>query len=307
MTPDEAKTVLASVTDSAHLNQWEDVDHLLRPVYDQNLLTGTDQGDAAYLLGVAYLNMGAWDAAQGFLDEASTTASPTNQADVAKRMAEIRRHDAAAGAEVDGVDQSESAAVLAAADDALARGDYDDAYARYWSVYDGHPDAEARAKGALGIATVFAHRGELTEATQYAQYVVGTGHAGPAAGANQLLAWIKDQQGAQTAIEDGTTADEFTHTMDAARSAFFANDYSQARTLYLSIIDSSQIASTEHAKAAFNVGMAELFLGMEPEAREHFEYVVSQGYGDAAGKAQKRLAALDRHDQAEALVAELAD
>ena len=160
MTPDEAKQVLAAARQSAQFNQWEDVDHLLRPVYDRQLLTGPDQGDAAYLLGMAYLHGGTWDAARIFLTEASTTASAADRAEATTHLAEITRHEAAIRAESDGlVEQGEAAAVLAAGNDALDRGDLDAAYEQYWAAYDGQADTGARAKAALGIATVWAHRG----------------------------------------------------------------------------------------------------------------------------------------------------
>lgn len=307
MTPDEAKAVLVAANDAATYHQWAEVDHLLRPVYDGGLLQGTDQGDAAYLLGVAYLDTAAWDAAHYMLTEASTSASDAHRAEAHRRLDEINRQDTATDAAFDGVEQGEAASVLAAADDALARGDYDTANAHYSSVYNGHAEDEPRAKGALGIANVHAHRGELTEAKQYAEYVAGTGVPAAAAGARTLLDWIAQQQGADTAIADGTTADEYKQVHDAVQSAFFSGDYAHVRTLCLSMIDSPQLAATEHAKMAFNAGMAELYLGMEHEAREHFDFAVAHGPTQVADKAQRRLAAIDRQDHADMLVAELAD
>jgi hypothetical protein len=304
MTPDEAKAVLTAARDSAQFHQWEDVDHLLRHVYDQQLLTGTDQGDAAYLLGLSYLNTGALDAASGMFTEASTTASTDKRAEAKQHLAELTRHDTAVDAEVDGVEQKEAAAVLAAGDDALARSDLDDAYTHYWAAYDGHADTAPRAKAALGIARVWAHRGDLTQATQYAEYVAGAGEAGPAADAKILLDWIKEQQGATTAAADGTTADEYLELSTAARSAFFSEDYTQALPLLLSIIAAPQLGSTEHAKAALNAGLAEVMLGQFSEARAHFEFAAAHGGQAIVQKAQFRLAALDRHDHAEDLVAE---
>src|SRR6266567_4132061 len=117
MTPDEAKQVLAAAGDSANFHQWDDIDHLLRHVYDQQLLTGTDQGDAAYLLGLAYMHTGAWDAAASMLTEASTTASTEKKGEAKQHLAELTRHDTAVDSESDGVvAQKEVSGVLAAGD-----------------------------------------------------------------------------------------------------------------------------------------------------------------------------------------------
>jgi tetratricopeptide (TPR) repeat protein len=307
MTPDEAKAVLVAAGESAQFQQWQDVDHLLRHVYDKQLLTGTDQGDAAYLLGLAYLNTAALDAAAGMLTEASTTASTAKRAEAKQHLAELARHDTAVDAEVDGVDQKESTAVLAAGEDALGRGDLDEAYTHYWAAYDGQADIGPRAKAALGIARVWAHRGDLTQATQYAEYVVGTGQAGPAAEAKTLLEWIKDQQGATAAIADGTTADEYATLSTTARSAFFAGDYERALPVLESIIAAPQLGSTEHAKAALNAGLAEMMLGRTAEARAHFEFAAAHGPAATVQKAQTRLASMDSHEKAEQLVAEFED
>lgn len=305
MTPDEAKQVLAAARESAQFNQWNDVDHLLRPVYNLQLLTGTDQGDAAYLLGTAYMHMGTWEAAHAFLTEASSTASTQDRAAAAEHLAEVTRQGAAIRAESDGlVEQTEAAAVLAAGDDALARGDLDAAYDHYWAAYDGQADIGPRAKAALGIARVWAHRADYTQAAQYAQFVVGTGQAGPAAEAATLLEWVKEQQGAATAAADGTTADEYATLSDAAKVAFYGGDYTQALQILISILDAPQLGTTEHVKAAFNAGLAEQMLGEFTEARAHFEFVVSHGAPDQVLKVQTKLAALDRHDAAEQLVAE---
>jgi len=305
MTPDEAKQVLAAARQSAQFNQWEDVDHLLRPVYDRQLLTGPDQGDAAYLLGMAYLHGGTWDAARIFLTEASTTASAADRAEATTHLAEITRHEAAIRAESDGlVEQGEAAAVLAAGNDALDRGDLDAAYEQYWAAYDGQADTGARAKAALGIATVWAHRRDFTQAGQYAHYVVDTGQPGPAADATTLLAWVKEQQEASTAAADGTTADEYAKLSGAAKDAFFNRDYAQAQQILLSILDAPQLGTTEHVKAALNAGLAEVMLGQFTEARGHFEFVASHGTAEQVQKAQTRLATLDQHDAAEQLVAE---
>jgi hypothetical protein len=180
----------------------------------------------------------------------------------------------------------------------------DAAYDQYWAAYDGQADIGPRAKAALGIATVWAHRADYTQAAQYAHYVVDTGQAGPAAQATTLLAWIKEQQDAATAAADGTTADEYAKLSGAAKDAFYNRDYAQAQQILLSILEAPQLGTSEHVKAALNAGLAEVMLGQFTEARGHFEFVASHGSADQVQKAQTRLASLDQHDAAEQLVAE---
>lgn len=305
MTPEEARAVLASATEMAHYHQWDDVDHLLRHVYDEHLLQGTDQGDAAYLLGLAYLNTHSMDAAHYMLTEASTTATHEHQAEARRHLEEITRLDTATDTSFDGVVQSEAAGVLAAADDAVQRADYDDANAFYTQVYNGHDDEATRARAALGIATVRAHQGNLPEALQYAEYVAGTSTPSASA-AHTLVEWIHQQQGADAMTADGTTVNEYLATKEAANSAFFNGDFAHAHTLYLSILASSQVAAADLAKAAFNAAQSELFLGLDADAREHFQFAVAHGVGDIVQHAQSKLQLLDNHDRAEALVHELA-
>jgi len=113
----QAKEVLASAKESAEMHQWGDTHHLLHKIYTEHVLTGTDQGDAAYLLGVAAIGTGDWDAAAPLLTEASTSASNEYRAEAKKRLGEIQHHTAAMAAEADqDVTQKESGDVLAAAD-----------------------------------------------------------------------------------------------------------------------------------------------------------------------------------------------
>jgi hypothetical protein len=304
MTPGDTATILGQAEQSAHHQQWQDVDHMLRQLYDQDQFSGTDKGDAAYLLGLSYVNSNAWDAAQGFLTEAASSASSDKQQLARAQLEQISHYDAANDAAGDGVDQHDAAAVLQAGDEALGRGDYADAHTRYWSVYDGHPDDAVRAKAALGIAYAYAYGGDLDQGAQFAHYVVDTGQPA-AADAQALLTWITEQQGATAAAGDGTTPDEYLQVHEAAKEAMYAGDYAQALTLSLSILNAPQLAAVEHAKSAYNAGVCEQFLdGMEAAAREHFEFAVANGNPETAAKAQDRLTGMNTHDRAEELVAD---
>lgn len=176
MTPAEAQEVLTAAKQSASLDQWDDIVHLLRNTYDLNLLTATDQGDAAYLLGLAYRHTGSSDGAYFYFTEATSSAGEQYRAEAQKHLSELDRHDAAIDAELDDrVDQDEVARVLAAGDDAQAAQIWDEAMTHYRAAYDGTADVNHRARAALGIATVLAHQNSLTEAAQFAEYVLSSG------------------------------------------------------------------------------------------------------------------------------------
>ncbi|MDT4941847.1 MAG: hypothetical protein QOJ34_1936 [Pseudonocardiales bacterium] len=308
MDSDGAKKVLAAARDSAQLSQWQEIQHLLHEVYAQNLLTGADHGDAAYLLGLAAMGTGDWPGAKPLLTEASTSAGTQYRAEAKTRLTEISHHEAAVAAESDqDVDQKEAAAVLAAGADAMALGDYDAALAHYTAVYNGHADPNPRAKGALGIANILAHKDDLTQAKQYAEYAHGTGIADVVAEAKILLDWIAQQQAALTAAADGTTINEYNVTNEGAKSAFFNNDYLRARVLLTSLLNDPQLGAVERAKAALNLGMVEMRLGEYPEARLNVDMAVTHGSGATVEKAKRIAAILDRHDTAEALVEEFED
>ena len=305
MDADGAKQVLAAARDSAGMNHWQEIHDELQPVYAQQLLTGTDQGDAAYLLGLAAMGIGDWEGATDLLVEASSSASNSYQTEAKARITEIQHHNAAATAESDqDVDQKESGSVLAAGDEAYGRNDFDGAYGHYLAAYNGHADNKVRARAALGIARARSHRPDLTEAKQFAQYVAGLGFADLTSEANALLGWITEQESAATAAADGTTIDEFTKADEAARDAFFNSDYARARDELTSILNSTQIGAVERGKAALNLGMAEMQLGDYEAAKLNFEIAVTHGSTNVVDRAHKFQEMVERHDQAESLVAE---
>lgn len=304
MTPDEAKQVLAAAEQQAQLGQWADVVHLLQPVHDEQVLTGTDQGDAAYYLGTALMYTHSFDSGKDYVTEATQSASPALRTEAGARLAEFGRHHDSEAAAIFGADAADEAVTLTAADDSLARSDFADAHTRYWAVYDGQASLEHRVAAALGLARVFAYTNDFEQATQYAHYVTDAGNADLKAQAHTLLEWLGEQQGANAASADGTSVDELKQAMLAAADAIYARDWSQAVALLQSVLASAQVSSIDHAKASFNMALAELNLGQEAEAREHFQFAVDHGQPSTAAKATRHLAQIDAHQQAEELVAE---
>jgi tetratricopeptide (TPR) repeat protein len=306
MTPDEAKSVLAAAWDASAVHRWAEVDEMLRPVHTSNVLTGTDQGDTAYLLGLAYFHLGFTDAAKMWLTDASTTAAAANRANAQQELIALEHNAKAITAEAsDGVgDKSEGAAVLAAADEALQAGDFDRAQEHYTAVYDSSLEVAIRTKGALGLGTVLAHRGDLAAAKQYADYVLSRGLADSAPQAQTLLDWIKQQDAATAAMSDGASVDEYLATNQAAMEARDNGNPEHARALLLTLFDASHLAPAERSVVAFNLGVAEATLGMYDDARLHLE-LAAHGPPDVAAAAAQGIAAMDRHESAEEVLAKL--
>jgi tetratricopeptide (TPR) repeat protein len=307
MTPDEARAVLVSARETAEFQSWQDLHDLIHPVYEARVLTGTEQGEAAFLVGEASRGLGSWDAAVSFYEEAATTATPEIQATVQKRLAEAGRIDTAHNAEADGVVQDEAAAVLAAGDDAMRHDDLTGALEHYRAAYRGVVDGEPKYRAALGIARACAHLEELDEAASMAEYVAENADGDLATQGKELVEWIRVQRQASEAAADGVSAGEFKELVAAAKVAYQAGSYEQALELFLALSQSTELSGTDQAKMAYNVGMVHRVLGNEEEAKPFFEHASEHAPADAAASARAELAKIARHEAAEALVDALAD
>jgi tetratricopeptide (TPR) repeat protein len=306
MTPEEAKQVLVAAEDAVRQEQWQDVIGLLDAVHGAHALAGPDQGDAAHMLGLAHLHLGEWEKAGGLFTEALATAKPEHRSYSRQMLEHIKHHYQAVNAEAGGVNRKEGRTVLTAAEDSLARSDYDDAFKHFWAVFDGDPSESSRAKAALGLAKVFAFRDhDFTRAGQYADFAAKTHGSSAAGDARELIAWIKEQTAAASAAQDGTTIDEYDKAVDAADAAFDAGDYHGARRLYESVAGAAQLGASQRTDAAYNAGLCARLLGHDAEARHHFEYAAAHGTPERVKDAHERLAEMDQHDKAEALVEKL--
>ena len=306
MTPDEARQVLVSARETAQYHQWQNVYDLLFPVHQEGILTGTEQGDAAFLLGEACRGIGAGDAAVYYYEEASSSGSSESKSQANERLAEITLQDAAVVAEDEGVVQNEADLVIRAGDEALANHDFATALGHYQAAYEGVVDGAPKFKAALGIARANAYLGNLDEAAQYADYVADSGGGDLGGQGKTLLEWIRDQQAATAGTADGTSPDEFKEAWEAAQGMFFSGAYDQALPIFLSAKESEQLGGVDRGRMAFNAAMCQRFLGDDAAAKELFEFAASHGPPATAAKAQNNIAMLAREEAAHELVAELA-
>ena len=300
----EARQVLEAGRTSTYAGQWQQVVDLLEPVHGTQLLTGHEQGEAAFLVGQAHAWLGAWDKAGPFLDEAVRLGDSDVQKQASALRDQALHEGVAIAAEEGGVEANEAMLVLAAADEALARQDYATASGHYEKVYNGSASAD-RATAALGIARCRAWTGQLVEAAQYAAYAANNGSHDVAAQAKELQDWISHQQDVAADASDGSTPDEFKTTREAAEQAMFQGSYEHARTLYQSLAEGANIADGDRARMQYNVALCDRLLGDRDAARMGLEIAESNADADLRAKIGKFRTTMDREIEAAALVAEL--
>jgi hypothetical protein len=300
----EARQVLEAGRTSTYARQWQQVVDLLEPVHGTQLLTGHEQGEAAFLVGQAQAWLGEWDKAGPYLDEAVQLGDGTVQQQARALRDQAFHEGVAVLAEQGGVDANEAMLVLAAADEALARHDYATASGHYEKVYNGSAAGD-RAASALGIARCRAYTAQLVEAAQYAGYAADNGSAEIAAQARELQDWISHHQDVAADASDGSTPDEYKTTHDAAEQAMFANSFEHARNLYQSLADGPNISDDLRARMQFNVAICDRILGDRDAARMGLEIAERNADADLRVKIDKLRATMDREIEAAALVAEL--
>jgi len=300
----EAREVLEAGRTSAGAHLWQQVVDLVEPVHQTQILSGQEQGEAAFLVGQAHAWLGDWDKAGPFLDEAVLHGSSEVQQQASALRDQALHQGVAVLAEDGGVEANEAMLVLAAADEALAREDYATASGHYEKVYNGSASGD-RAAAALGIARCRANTAQLVEAAQYAAYAAQNGSATVTAQATELQEWISHQQDAAADVIDGSTPDEFNTTRDAAHQAMFVGSYEYARTLFRSLAEGHNIAAGDRARMQFDVVLCDRLLGDRDAARMGLEIAEQDADADLHAKINKLRAVMDREVEAAALVAEL--
>jgi hypothetical protein len=300
----EARQVLEAGRTSTGYRLWQQVVDLLEPVHRTQLLTGQEQGEAAFLVGQAQAWLGTWDTAGPYLDEAIQIGSSDVQ-QLATALRDQALHEGVAVlAEEGGVEGTEAMLVLAAADEALGRQDYATASGHYEQVYNGSASGD-RARASLGIARCRANTAQLVEAAQYAAYAADNGSADVVSEAKELQEWISKQQDVAADASDGSTPDEFDRTRDAAQQAMFGGSYEHARNLFRSLAEGSNIADGDRARMQFGVAICDRVLGDRDAARMGLEIAERNADADLRAKIERFRLMMDREIDAAALVAEL--
>ena len=305
MTPEEVRKILDTAADLTFLERWDDILELLRPLEDSGQLSGEDAGEAAYYIGLACQAQGAWDAAGSYFDVALQKGSAAMKTEAKAALDELARKDTATEAAGDGVTQADAAAILRAANDAMAGNDLESAMGYYRQVYDGTVDDKPKFEATLGIARVHAYRTELGDAEDYANYVKSEGPEDLRVEAGELLTWISEQRTAAQATADGVAADEFTQATKAALDLFAAGRYAQALPLFMRVYESEHVPGIARARAAFNAGSCHISLDDDAAARPLLEYAREHGPADLTEDAKAMLEVIDDIAAAQRLVQQL--
>ena len=301
MDAQEARQIMDSARDALAVSDYRGAYDLAFPLHQSGFLTGTDQGEAAYLVGEACYGLGSMDAAKYYLEEAAGSASSATQQQARTRLTDVDQLDTAIGAPEGGITAQEARTIIEAGNDALSRGDYDGARGYFQQVYDapGLP-LESTAPAGLGLARCYAYDGDLHTADQYAAFAETD--ASTETAAKELRRWIKEQGEAGTAAADGVTPDELRPVMFAAVDAYSAGQWDEAYLLFDSIYTSSQAPTGVRGAAAYNVGLSLLHTQDYDAAHQYFTEAASIGPPDTVSQAQQRLQELANRDAAMEIV-----
>lgn len=293
----DVPTQLQAAREALQAYHYDDAYRIAFAVHESGVAQGEELGDAAYYVGEACFGLRSMDAAHHYLTEATTTASEENRAKATARLQDIAEYDTAVAAPHDGVDADEATATLAAAEDAMATHNYSDAEQLYQQVYSAAGmDVDNIGRAALGLARVRAYQGQLDEADQYAAFAESISASAP--GATELREWIAGQRAANTAVEDGATADEFRRINDAATAAYTAGDYRQAFELSRAVVESPQAPAHFRAIFMFNMAMCAFRLHEFEAAEQYFTDAQANGDADLVARCQHQLEAIARREEA---------
>src|SRR5262245_37370484 len=136
-TADDVAQVLEAVRDAVLGHDWPLAYGMLVELHESAAVTDANWTEVRYLLGEACWALDDLESARRYYDEASVGAG--GHAAMAKdRLDELARLAESRTMASDGVNGDEQTSVVATADEAKARGDYDTAIELYRQAYDAH-------------------------------------------------------------------------------------------------------------------------------------------------------------------------
>jgi len=305
LTDDELDQLLVGAERYLAVQDGQAAYDLLAAQHEAGAFQGQRLGRASLLLGEACAQLDAWDAAHYYLEEAQREGAADVAEQARTRLAEVGRLDAAIDATADGVTgEDEAAATLAAADDALARGDYDGAWRYYSYAYDGLQLSDQQVvRAAVGMAWCYLNAGDLDTAAGYLDVAASRDDAS----AREQIEAARERMGAlaggDQALADGVERDELNELNTAAVAAASSHDYDGAYNYFEQMYTSSEIAGTERGRVAFNLGMVCLWRHDYDAAAAYYEEARSTGSSQVGARAAELLTKLAELDQADELAA----
>ena len=280
---------------------------LLADPHERGVFEGERYGRASLFLGESCLGMESLDAAHWYFEQAQQYGSAEDRERATTRIAEIARLDDAVDADDEGVaGDAEADQVLAAADDALARYDYDNAWQYYSHAYQGIQMGRAQvARAAVGMAACHAHAGELDNAEGYLQVAEQNDTAAVADRITQLRSDMDALRAGEAALDDGVQRSELEELHLAAMAAASSHDWENAFRYFEQAYASGQLSGTDQGRVAYNMGITCLFTRDYDAAHQYFTEAQQTARSNIAAQADDMLDRLGEMDTAQDLAASI--
>jgi tetratricopeptide (TPR) repeat protein len=276
---------------------------LLEPVSDGVTITGGELGEVYYFLGESCLGLYSLDAALHYYELALPLATGSAPEFIRARIEEIQHIDSAVDAEYQGVaGAGEASQVITAGEQALDRGDYEEATRWFQSAWSGiQLDDDQIARAAIGLAQCAMSTGQLDDADGYLQIASerGADHADTIAFYRQHLA---ERRAGATVGGDGVALGELDEIFRSAVGATYDGDYSTAAMLFQQMLDSGVMASTDEGRVWRNLGVTQIYLHDYDAARTSLSEAARVGTPETQRLASQMVTMLEANADARSIV-----
>ena len=297
-TIDDVTQVLSAARDAATGHDWPLAHGLLQELRESPLATDATWTEVRFLLGEACWALEDLESARRYYDEASVGAG--EHAQPAKdRLDELDRLGEAKVAAGDGVSADEQTGIIAAADEAKARGDYDTAIGLYRRAYDVH-DGDAMVAGWIAVDLGECHQKlhRYDEAKEWFDWAVISGDDSAKAKAQAGIDQLNALDAAQDMASDGTRATEIIPVYSAAEQAYGNGDDATAFELWSSLLPSAVLPADVRCAVLFNLAQIHIHRREYDDARARLEEARQHGSETKIRYIDERLAMLEQRDEA---------
>ena len=232
-TAHDATEVLDAVRRAADEKDWPLAYGMLLELHESNLVVDAEWTEVRYLLGEACWALNDPGTARSYYEQAAVGRGD-HAAPATARLEELDRLVEAEAATEDGVSAEEQMGVIAAADEAKGRGDFDTAIALYRRAYDLHTD-DAMVTGWLAVDLGECHVAlqRYDEAKEWFDWASTIGDDSAKAKAQAGIDKLTALDTAKDMASDGTQASEIPAVYGAAVDAYARRHRQRHRAVVL--------------------------------------------------------------------------
>lgn len=297
-TTDDVAQVLGAARDATLGRDWPLAYGMLLELHDSAACADEAWTEVRYLLGEACWALDDLESARRYYDEASVGAG--EHAPSAKgRLEELARLVEAQAAAGDGVSADDQTSLVAAADEAKERGDFDTAVALYRQAYDAPGgDAMVAVWTAIDLGECHVKLQRYDEAREWFDWAVVAGDESAKAKAQAGLDQLNAHDAAKEMASDGTKATEIMAVYAAAEQAYNDGDDDTAYELWSSMLPSAVLPTKARCSVLFNLGQIHIHKREYDQARARFEEARPYGIEQQIGYIEERLGMLETRDEA---------